>query len=137
MTLFTQRENLRLYSNPHASLPEDPNPWARVLAMFGGLCHTHCHNHSPIAIAKICLSEGAGLDPINCRSRFFSIKYSVTKMTPKFPEMHLGHFWSKILGFYPSPLDVKNLSIFFEAIPKSLGLDSNNCRSSFTTGCSK
>ena len=28
-------------------------------------------------------------------------------MTPKFPEIHFGHFWSNILGFYPAPLDAK------------------------------
>ena len=51
-------------------------------------------------------------------------------MTPKFPEI-LATFWSDISGFYPSPLDVKISSLFFEGIPKASGLDPNNCRSSY------
>ena len=46
--------------------------------------------------------------------------------------------WDKDLDFWDfTPLDVKICKFFFEAIPKSSGLDPNDCRSSYTTGCLK
>ena len=49
--------------------------------------------------------------------------------TPKFPEMHFGHFLVQYFGILPLPLDVKKLP-FLKGIPKSSGLDHNDCRSS-------
>ena len=46
-----------------------------------------------------------------------------------FGQKHFGHFLVQYFGILPLPLDVKKLP-FLKGIPKSSGLDHNDCRSS-------